>query len=76
MNHEVKKLKNENYRVIYHCHATNVIALTFILPLKDEIFTREFWEMATECPVVFPDGVGVVFGWFLEVVILPSQHLN
>ena len=38
MNHEVKKLKNENYRVIYHCHATNVIALTFILPLKDEIF--------------------------------------
>ena len=60
MNHEVKKLKNENYRVIYHCHATNVIALTFILPLKDEIFTRELWEMATECPVVFPDGVGVV----------------
>ena len=53
-------IKNENYRVIYHCHATNVIALTFILPLKDEIFTRELWEMATECPVVFPDGVGVV----------------
>ena len=53
-------IKIENYRVIYHCHATNVIALTFILPLKDEIFTRELWEMATECPVVFPDGVGVV----------------
>lgn len=61
MNHEVKKEKSNNmHRVIYHCHTTNVIALTFVLPLKDEIFTRELWEMATECPVVFPDGVGVV----------------
>lgn len=61
MNHEVKKLAtNGKHRVIYHCHATNVIALTFVLPLKDEIFTRELWEMATECPVVFPSGVGVV----------------
>lgn len=61
MNHEVKKIKTNNiHRVIYHCHTTNVIALTFVLPLKDEIFTRELWEMATECPVVFPDGVGVV----------------
>lgn len=24
------------------------------------VFTRELWEMATECPVVFPDGIGVV----------------
>lgn len=60
MNHEVKVIKNPKYRVIYHAHTTNVIALTFVLPLKDEIFTRELWEMATECPVVFPDGVGVV----------------
>ena len=37
-----------------------VIALTFVLPLKDEVFTRELWEMATECPVVFPSGIGVV----------------
>ncbi|MGL5434653.1 MAG: rhamnulose-1-phosphate aldolase, partial [Lachnospiraceae bacterium] len=61
MNHEVKKeTTGGKHRVIYHCHATNVIALTFVLPLKDEVFTRELWEMATECPVVFPDGVGVV----------------
>ncbi len=61
MNHEVKKAASDGrHRVIYHCHATNVIALTFVLPLKDEVFTRELWEMATECPVVFPDGVGVV----------------
>ena len=34
----------------YHAHTTNVIALTFVLPLKDEVFTRELWEMATEFP--------------------------
>ncbi len=60
MNHEVKFLKNPEYRVIYHAHTTNIIALTFVLPLEDKVFTRELWEMATECPVVFPDGVGVV----------------
>ncbi|QHQ63189.1 rhamnulose-1-phosphate aldolase [Anaerocolumna sedimenticola] len=61
MNHEVKKIAtNGSHRVIYHAHTTNTIALTFVLPLSDEVFTRELWEMATECPVVFPDGVGVV----------------
>ena len=61
MNHEVKKLATGGkYRVIYHAHTTNIIALTFVLPLSDEVFTRELWEMATECPVVFPAGVGVV----------------
>ncbi len=61
MNHEVKKrVTGGEHRVIYHAHTTNVIALTFVLPLTDEAFTRELWEMATECPVVFPSGVGVV----------------
>lgn len=61
MNLEVKKrVTNGKYRVVYHAHATNTIALTFVLPLKDEVFTRELWEMATECPVVFPSGIGVV----------------
>lgn len=65
MNHEVKKLATGGaYRVIYHAHPVNVIALTFVLPLTDEAFTRELWEMATECPVVFPGGIGVV-GWMV-----------
>ena len=65
MNHEVKKrVSGGKHRVIYHAHTTNVIALTFVLPLSDEVFTRELWEMATECPVVFPDGVGVI-GWMV-----------
>ncbi len=65
MNHEVKKEVTKGlHRVIYHCHTANVIALTFILPLTDQVFTRELWEMATECPVVFPEGVGVA-GWMV-----------
>ena len=65
MNHEVKMLASGGkHRVIYHAHTTNTIALTFVLPLDDKVFTRELWEMATECPVVFPDGVGVV-GWMV-----------
>lgn len=60
MNHAVKKRVSRGaHRVIYHAHPANVIALTFVLPLKDEVFTRELWEMATECPVVFPSGIGV-----------------
>ena len=61
MNHAVKKrVTNGRHRIIYHAHPNNIIALTFVLPLKDEVFTRELWEMMTECPVVFPDGVGVL----------------
>lgn len=61
MNHEVKMIATGGkHRVIYHVHTTNIIALTFVLPLEDKVFTRELWEMATECPVVFPEGVGVV----------------
>ncbi len=61
MNHEVKKeVTNGVHRVIYHAHTTNLIALTFVLPLDENVFTRELWEMATECPVVFPQGVGIV----------------
>lgn len=60
MNLEVIKQRDEELRVVYHCHPANIVALTFVLPLDDEIFTREIWEMETECPVVFPKGIGVV----------------
>lgn len=61
MSHSVKKrVTGGKNKVIYHSHTTNIIALTFILPLESKVFTRELWEMATECPVVFPSGVGVV----------------
>ena len=64
MNHSVRKAAtNGANRVIYHCHATNVIALTYILPLTDRDFTRALWQSATECPVVFPEGVVSARGW-------------
>ena len=79
MNLEVKKLQNPKYRVVYHAHTTNIIALTFVLPLEDRIFTRELWEMATECPVVFPAGVGVV-PWMVpggrEIAVATSELMK
>lgn len=80
MNHEVKKLATDGrHRVIYHAHPANTIALTFVLPLEDKVFTRELWEMATECPVVFPDGVGVV-GWMVpggrDIAVATSELMK
>ena len=60
MNHSVRKaVTNGANRVIYHCHATNIIALTYVLPLTDRDLSHALWQSATECPVVFPEGVGV-----------------
>jgi rhamnulose-1-phosphate aldolase len=80
MNHSVKKeVTGGKHRVILHSHTPNVIALTFVLPLDDKVFTRELWEMATECPVVFPDGVGVV-PWMVpgghEIAVATSELMK
>ena len=80
MNHEVKKEATDGrHRVIYHAHPTNIIALTFVLPLEDKVFTRELWEMATECPVVFPSGIGVV-GWMVpggrDIAVATSELMK
>lgn len=61
MNHSVRSLATDGEcRVIYHAHTPSVIALTYVLPLDAKTFTRALWQSATECPVVFPGGVGVV----------------
>ena len=61
MNHSVRvAATNGACRVIYHAHPANIIAMTFVLPLTDRDFSRALWKSATECPVVFPGGVGVV----------------
>ena len=80
MNMAVKaKLTNNENRVIYHCHCPNVIALTFLLPLKSEIITREIWEMMTECPIIFPEGIGVV-EWMVpggrEIAVVTSRLME
>ena len=61
MNHSVRvAATNGVCRVIYHAHTANLIAMTYVLPLTDRDFSRALWQSATECPVVFPGGVGVV----------------
>ena len=61
LNHSVRKEATGGAcRVIYHAHPANLIAMTYILPLTARDFTRALWKSATECPVVFPGGVGVV----------------
>lgn len=61
MNHAVRKRVTDGAnRVIYHAHVPALIALTYVLPLESKAITRVLWQSATECPVVFPGGVGVV----------------
>jgi rhamnulose-1-phosphate aldolase len=61
LNHSIKKEATNNFhRIIYHAHTPNVIALTFVLPLTARDFSRALWKSMTECPVVFPAGIGVV----------------
>lgn len=61
MNHEVKSRVTQGAcRVIYHAHPPQLIALTYVLPLEDRAFTRALWNTMTECPVIFPEGIGVV----------------
>lgn len=60
MNLAAKKRDGQDIRVVYHAHCPNLIAMTFLLPLDSSVFTRELWQMMTECPVIFPEGVGVL----------------
>jgi len=54
------EVTNGRNRVILHTHATNLIALSYVLELTTEVFTKWLWEMSTECLVVFPEGIGVI----------------
>lgn len=54
------KATNGKDRVIMHCHATNLIALTYVLENNTALMTRKLWEGSTECLVVFPDSVGIL----------------
>ena len=61
MNHAVRMEATGGLsRVIYHAHPANTVALTYVLPLTDRDFSRALWKSETECPIVFPRGVGVV----------------
>lgn len=80
LNHSVRKEATGGAcRVIYHAHPANLIAMTYILPLMARDFTRALWKSATECPVVFPGGVGVV-PWMVpggsDIALATSQLMK
>lgn len=80
LNHSVKKAAtNGEHRVIYHAHTPSVIALTYVLPLDAKSFTNVLWKSMTECPIVFPNGVGVV-PWMIpggaEIAVASSKLMK
>ena len=80
MNHSVRKAATGGaHRVIYHAHTPSLIAMTYLLPLTAKEFTRALWQSATECPVVFPGGVGVV-PWMVpggaEIALATSELMK
>lgn len=66
------------HRLVIHCHPTNVICMTHILPLESNLFTEILWKMQTESIVVFPEGVAVL-PWILcggeEIGIATAEKL-
>lgn len=57
------KLTGGKDRVIMHRHATNLIALTYVLENHSDLFTRKLWEGSTECLVVFLMASAFCRGW-------------
>ncbi|WP_027185565.1 rhamnulose-1-phosphate aldolase [Desulfovibrio inopinatus] len=61
LSHAVRKKNSQGKdKIVLHTHATNLIALSFVLPLDTRVVTKELWEMMSECVVLFPDGIGVM----------------
>lgn len=60
MSHLARLKQDPEQRVIMHCHPTNLIAMTFTLPLSEKLLSRTLWQMHPESIVVFPEGVGVI----------------
>lgn len=79
MSHIARLSVNPNNRIIMHCHATHLLAMTFTHDLDERLFTRTLWQMCTECLVVFPDGVGIV-PWLIpgtnEIGIATSEKMK
>ena len=58
------KATNGKDRVIMHCHATILIALTYVLENDTAVFTRQLWEGSTECLVYSRMALAFCRGWY------------
>ncbi|MGY3750412.1 rhamnulose-1-phosphate aldolase [Vagococcus acidifermentans] len=60
MSHIARMSVDPANRIVMHCHATHLLAMTFTHSLDPKAFTRTLWQMCTECLVVFPEGVATI----------------
>lgn len=60
MSHIARLAVDPENRIVMHCHATHLLAMTFTHPLEERELTRTLWQMCTECLVVFPEGVSII----------------
>jgi len=61
LNHCVRaQATNGANRVIYHAHPPYTIAMTCVVPQTARDFTRALWKSESECPAVFPQGIGIL----------------
>lgn len=57
----IKRLQvDSDQRIVMHCHPTNLVAMSFTVPLDEKIFSRLLWKMQAESIVVFPEGLGIL----------------
>lgn len=76
----IARLKiDKNHRLVIHCHPTNIICMSHILPLNSDKWTEILWKMQTESIVVFPEGVAVL-PWILcggeEIGIATAEKMK
>ena len=60
MTHISRLSVDPNNRIVMHCHASHLLAMTYSHDLDERSFTRTLWKMCTECLVVFPEGVSII----------------
>lgn len=60
MSHMARLAVDPEHRIIMHCHASHLLAMSFTHVLDERAFTRTLWQMCTECLVVFPEGVAII----------------
>ncbi|OJG47147.1 rhamnulose-1-phosphate aldolase [Enterococcus hermanniensis] len=60
MSHIARLEVDPENRIVMHCHASHLLAMTFTHELTAKAMTRTLWEMCTECMVVFPEGIQVL----------------
>ena len=60
MSHIARLEVDPDNRIVMHCHASHLLAMSFTHELDERSFSRTLWQMCTECLVVFPEGISII----------------